>query len=96
MDNQTIAEHLLAHARYLDQQPTNLFRKRAYRRAAETVLRLDRSVNEILDEQGMAGLEELTGIGGHLAYTIESLVRTGEFRTLSEDDQPIEHERLLF
>ena len=45
--------------------------------------------------QGRAGLEALPGIGASLAYTIEGLVRTGEFRTLRPEGGHIDPERLL-
>ena len=83
MDNRTIAQRLLDYARQLDGREPNLFRPRAYRRAAEMVLRLDQSVESIVAEQGRKGLEALPGIGSHISYTIDGLVRTGEFRTLT-------------
>src|SRR5262249_468723 len=52
-------------------------------------------VEEIVAGQGRAGLEALPGIGASLAYTIEGLVRTGEFRTLRPDGGHIDPERLL-
>lgn len=85
MDNRMIAERLMAYARFLNDSDPNLYRRRAYRRAAEVLLRLDQSVETIVQEQGRKGLESLPGIGTHLAYTIEGLVRTGEFRTLNSD-----------
>jgi DNA polymerase (family 10) len=81
MDNRSIAQRLLQHARDLDRE-TNLYRIRAYRRAAETVLRLERPIADIVSQQGRKGLEELPGIGQHLSFTIDGLVRTGEFRTM--------------
>ena len=50
---------------------------RAYRTAAETLRSLDRPAAEILRREGVAGLEQLPGIGRSLAQTIEKLVRTG-------------------
>jgi DNA polymerase (family 10) len=93
MDNRTIAQRLTEYARYLDSQKGNIYRPRAYRRAAETLLRLDRSVIRIVAEQGRTGLEKLPGIGSHLSYTIDRLVRTGEFRTLSAADGSVNAER---
>jgi hypothetical protein len=95
MDNQTIAEKLLEFARSLDAQESNVYRLRAYRRAAEIVLRLDRPVTEIVAEGGRAALEALPGVGGHLSYTIEGLVRTGEFRTLNGADGHVDCQRLF-
>src|SRR5207249_994362 len=71
MDNQTIADRLTAHANYLDAEDSNVYRVRAYRRAAETVRALDRPVADIVAAEGRAGLDALPGIGSHLAYTIE-------------------------
>jgi DNA polymerase (family 10) len=84
MDNFTIARRLTEHARALDGREGNLFRIRAYRRAAQIVLGLDRSVKEMIEETGTEALEGLPGIGSHLASTIEHLVRTGEFLTYEE------------
>jgi DNA polymerase/3'-5' exonuclease PolX len=82
MDNRTIARRLLDYARNLDGGEGNLFRVKAYRRAAETLERLERPVEQILDEKGRPGLRKLPGIGRHLAFTIDELVRTGKFRTM--------------
>jgi DNA polymerase (family 10) len=83
MDNRTIAERLIEYAHFLEARQTNLYRVRAYRRAAETMLALDRSAVQLVEERGREGLEELPGIGAHLSYTIDGLVRTGEWRTLA-------------
>ncbi|HYT87581.1 MAG TPA: helix-hairpin-helix domain-containing protein [Gemmataceae bacterium] len=84
MDNFTVARRLTEHARKLDGHEGNLFRIRAYRRAAQIIMGLDRSVKEMIEESGSAALESLPGIGSHLAYTIEHLVSTGEFLTYEE------------
>lgn len=84
MDNQTIARILLEYAGFLGGHDLNLYRRRAYRRAAEILLRLEEPVERIIEEKGRRGLETLPGIGSHLSYTIEGLVRTGEFRTFAE------------
>jgi hypothetical protein len=94
MDNHTIAQRLQGYANYLEADEDNLYRVRAYRRAAETVLSLDRPVASILAERGRNGLETLPGIGAHLSFTIDHLVRTGEFRTLSGEG-PTDPERLF-
>jgi DNA polymerase/3'-5' exonuclease PolX len=84
MDNITIAEWLTDYAHYLQARGGNLFRIRAYRRAAQTILGLDRPVAEVLAREGRKGLTALPGIGSHLSYTIQELVLTGEFRTFEE------------
>ena len=75
MTNQDIATHLQQHARSLTHKRENLYRVRAYRRAAETVLMLPRPVAEL----PRAALECLPGIGKSLAETITHFVQTGEW-----------------
>lgn len=95
MDNATIARKLNDYASYLEGEDSNVYRVRAYRRAAATVLAQTRSLAEIVNDKGRASLEELPGIGASLAYTIETLIRTGEFRTLKPDAGHIDPEQLL-
>jgi hypothetical protein len=95
MDNATIARKLNDYATYLEGEDSNVYRVRAYRRAAATVLGQERPLADVVQEKGRAGLEELPGIGASLAYTIEGLVRTGEFRTLRPDAGHVDPERLL-
>ena len=82
MDNRTIANRLIDYAHHLEAREASLYRIKAYRRAAETILRLERPAADIVAERGRKGLKELPGIGAHLSYTIDSLARTGQFRTL--------------
>jgi DNA polymerase/3'-5' exonuclease PolX len=94
VDNRMIARRLREYARHLDQQRDNLYRVRAYRLAADVVERLDRPVYQLLDERGREGLAALPGIGEHLAYTLEQLVRTGEFHTVRSPREFIAPERV--
>jgi hypothetical protein len=95
LDNRTIANKLLEYANFLEARDASLYRVRAYRRAAETITRLDRPVTEIVATEGRAGLETLPGIGRHLSYTLDALVATGEFRTLDSIGGHIDPEQLL-
>jgi hypothetical protein len=83
------------YAEYLEAREANLYRVRAYRNAAETVLSLTRPVADLLAAEGRAGLEELPGIGTHLSYTLQEMVRTGEFRTLNVEGGEIDPVRIL-
>ena len=94
MDNRTIAERLIEYASYLEGREANLYRVRAYRRAADSILSLNRRLADIVEKEGREGLEQIEGIGSHLSYTLEALVRTGEFRTLGPGGH-IDPERLL-
>jgi DNA polymerase/3'-5' exonuclease PolX len=95
MDNNTIAKRLREYANYLESQEFNVFRVRAYRRAADTIQGLDRPLTEILEKEGRSGLESLPGIGAHLSFTLEGMLRDGSFRTLGRDGGRIDPERLL-
>ncbi len=95
MDNETIARKLNDYATYLEGEEPNVYRVRAYRRAADTVRALDRPVADIVASEGRAGLEALPGIGHSLAFTLDGLVRTGEFHTLRPGAGHIDPERLL-
>ena len=95
MNNADIARQLNEYAEYLESEEPNIHRVRAYRRAAQTIFALDRPASEILTEKGRAGLDELPGVGASLAYTIEGLIRTGEFHTLRPTGGHIDPERLL-
>jgi DNA polymerase/3'-5' exonuclease PolX len=79
MDNQTVAQHLTRRARVLERESGNLYRARAYRRAALVILGLARPVELLVAEEGLKGLRKLPGIGDHLSETIALLVTTGEF-----------------
>jgi len=80
MTNTEVARQLQQHARKLGERYGNLYRIRAYRRAAQTVLGLERPVTELQKWE----LEVLPGIGDHLAVAITNYVRTGEWKTFEE------------
>lgn len=80
--NQQIAMKLAQAADLLEQQGANPFRVTAYRRASETVARLDEDIGEITATRGNAGLIELPNIGKGIAGAIEQLVTTGQWAQL--------------
>ena len=82
MDNRTIAQRLTEYADYLASKRSNLYRVQAYRRAAETILGLDRQVEDIVAAEGRKGLQSLPAIGPNISFTITNLVQTGAFHTL--------------
>jgi len=75
--NEDIAGRLEEIARLFEAQGANPFRVRAYRRAADTVRRLPRPVSEILEQQGLEGLQSLPGIGESIARAIRDLLARG-------------------
>jgi hypothetical protein len=80
--NARIAARLDEVADVLEEQGANRYRVRAYRRAAETLLRLPRPASDLLGEGGLVGLEALPGIGESLARSIRDLVVTGRLPML--------------
>ena len=74
MTNHSIAKKLIEHAHNLEVQKAGLYRIRAYRRAAETILGLDRQLTDIVAEHGQAGLRALPGIGPRLSRTLQKLL----------------------
>ncbi|HWY85915.1 MAG TPA: helix-hairpin-helix domain-containing protein [Gemmataceae bacterium] len=75
MDNRTLAARLAGRAHALERERASLFRVRAYRRAAETILGLDIPVEKLIEQEGRKKLADLPGIGRSLSRTIEKLVR---------------------
>jgi putative hydrolase len=80
--NHQIAERLREAAELLEQQRANPYRVRAYRRAAETLVRLDEDVTVFLKREGSEGLDALPGIGPVLARAIAQMARTGRWAQL--------------
>ncbi|WP_020471681.1 helix-hairpin-helix domain-containing protein [Zavarzinella formosa] len=80
MTNQEVSEQLQTHARELRAAQGNLYRIRAYRRAAMEVQRFDKPLVEILVED----LARTPGIGRHLAIVISNYARTGVWLTYEQ------------
>jgi DNA polymerase (family 10) len=78
MSNHELAQYLRIHARELEAEGGNLYRVRAYRRAAQTLLEIGEPVTMLLERGGRRGLETLPGIGSHISLAIESLIQTGQ------------------
>ena len=85
MDNRTIARQLLQMAHSLEEQHASFYRVKAYRQAAQTILGLDRPVEELVAGDDRRALKQLPGIGGRMSEKIEKLVRTGDIATLKEN-----------
>jgi DNA polymerase (family 10) len=80
MTNTEVARTLQQAARKIVVQHPNLYRIRAYRRAAQAVLMLNKEVAEMSQTE----LELQPGIGTHLAKCIVNYTRTGEWLTYDE------------
>jgi putative hydrolase len=93
--NDAVAIKLDEVAALLHDQGANPFRVRAYRRGAEAVRRLPRPVSEILDAEGVDGLERLPDIGLTLARAIRDIVRLGYSPMVSRLRGDMDPEHLL-
>lgn len=80
--NQQVAAKLREAADLLALQRANPFRVSAYRRAADTVARLDRDVRAIVEREGPEHLQSLPGIGRGIAAAIIEIVATGRWSRL--------------
>lgn len=80
--NTQVAGRLEEVASVLEDQNANPYRVRSYRRAAETLRRLERPVAEVLAERGLPGLQAFPGIGESLARSIRDIVVTGRLPML--------------
>jgi DNA polymerase (family 10) len=80
--NEDIAGRLEEVARLLAAQGANRFRVGAYERAAITIRRLSRPVSDILEQQGLEGLQALPGIGESIARAIRDLLERGRLAML--------------
>jgi putative hydrolase len=80
--NTRISSRLAEVADLLEQQGAGPFRVQAFRRGAETVRALPRPVSDILQEEGIEGLDRLRGIGPVLARSIHDLLATGRLPML--------------
>lgn len=93
--NAQIADRLDEVATLLEAQHANRFRVAAYRSGASTLRDLARPVAEILDGEGIEGLERLPSIGDTLARSIRTMVRTGSLPQLDRLRGEVDPEELL-
>lgn len=77
--NARCADRLREAADLLDAQGANPFRVSAYRKAATTVLGLTEDVAQIVERDGLPGLEALPGIGRGIASALLEMTRTGRW-----------------
>ena len=93
MKNQKVSTILHRIADYLEMDG-NDFRTKAYRRAAHTVESLSTDIEEI---RAQGRLQQLPGIGKHIAIKIEEILDTGSLQYYEELKQefPLDYEALL-
>lgn len=93
--NAQVAERLRFMADLREQQGDNGFRVQAYRRAADTLERLEQPVDAVLAEKGRAGLMALDGVGAGIAGAIAEILSTGRWIQLERLQGVLEPEQLF-
>jgi DNA polymerase (family 10) len=79
MDNKEIARRFHRLAALMEVRGDDPFRLRSYRNAAEAIEVWPTSLNEIAEKQGVAGLQEIPGIGKAIAGKVIDLLNKGTF-----------------
>ena len=80
--NRLAADRLREAADLLAQQDDNPFRIAAYRRAADSVARLDTDLHELLEAGGIEAMQAIPGVGRRIAGGLAELARTGRWTYL--------------
>lgn len=93
--NQQVARKLDEAADLLARQEANPFRVSAYRKAADTIEKLDRRVDAILEQEGLDGLIRLPTIGRGIATAIREIVTSGRWSQLERLRGTLDPEALL-
>ncbi len=86
MENTEFAKVFWEIAELLELKEENRFKIRAYQKAAQNIENLSENLETIYKKSGIKGLEEIPGIGEHIALKIEELIKTGKQKL---------HEKLL-
>lgn len=81
-DNARFADMLREMAAWLEAQGDNAFRVAAYRNAADMIEAQPRSLHEVFESEGLAGLDALPTIGPGIAAAIAEIVQTGHWGRL--------------
>lgn len=79
MDNEQIARRFNRMAALMEVRGEDTFRIRSYRMAAEAIETWPTPMKEIAEKDGLAGLQEIPGVGKALAGKIVELLDRGTF-----------------
>ncbi len=93
--NVRIAARLREMSNLLEHQGEKGFRSQAYRRAADVIERLGASVDEVLTNEGRAGLVALPAVGQGIASAIAEMITTGRWSALERLTGELDPEELL-
>jgi DNA polymerase/3'-5' exonuclease PolX len=93
--NQALADKLREMADLLEVQHESGYRVSAYRRAAQTLLKLGEPVDEIIRSQGLKGVVELPGIGRGIGAALVEIVTAGRWNALERLTGTLDPEQLF-
>lgn len=79
MDNDAIARRFYRLAALMEIRGDDPFRLRSYRNAAEAIEVWPTSLREIAEKEGVAGLQEIPGVGKAIAGKVIDLLNKGSF-----------------
>lgn len=79
MDNEAIARRFLRLAALMEIRGDDPFRWRSYRNAAEAIEVWPTPLKEIAAKEGIAGLQEIPGVGKAIAQKVIDLLERGTF-----------------
>jgi DNA polymerase (family X) len=79
MDNEAIARRFLRLAALMEIRGDDPFRWRSYRNAAEAIEVWPTPLKEIAEKEGVAGLQEIPGVGKAIAGKVIDLLERGTF-----------------
>jgi len=79
MDNEAIARRFYRLAGLMEIRGDDPFRLRSYRNAAEAIEVWPTSLKEIAEKEGVAGLQEIPGVGKAIAGKVIELLEKGTF-----------------
>ena len=79
MDNEAIARRFYRLAGLMEIRGDDPFRLRSYRNAAEAIEVWPTPLKEIADKEGLAGLQEIPGVGKAIAGKVIELLEKGSF-----------------
>jgi len=80
MENIDFAEIFRQIGELIELKGGNLFKIRAYYKAAQNIESLSENIAAIYERGGLKELQEVPGIGEHIAAKIEEIIKTGKLR----------------
>lgn len=93
--NALLADKLREMADILEVQHEDGYRVSAYRRAARTLVELEKPIDEIVRHEGLKGVVALPGIGRGIGTAIVEIVTTGRWNQLDRLSGALEPEKLF-